>query len=456
MKNDTIAAISSGLTQSGVGVIRISGPDAVLYADRIFRMKKGLLSDQESHTIHYGFVYDHGKKLDEVLVMLMRGPHSFTAEDVVEIQCHGGPLVMKKILYSLLEEGVRLAEPGEFSKRAFLNGRIDLNQAEAVMQIIRAGSDAALQTSLKQLGGSLSKKIQEIRSGILFESAYIEAALDDPEHISLDGYSERILPLLKKWISETEKMIDSAEEGKIITEGIKTVIVGRPNAGKSSLMNCLLGEERAIVTDIAGTTRDTLEETINMGGFCLRLIDTAGIRNTDEPVEKIGVDRARLQTESADLILYVVDSSEDLNENDEEILSMLKGKKSLVLMNKIDLESAVSEEILEQKTGLPVIPVSAKNGEGLELLKKEIEKLFDLGKIAQGEEFLVTNLRQKEALLEAENSLKLVEGSVEAGMPEDFYTIDLMAAYKSLGRILGEELEEDLVNEIFSRFCMGK
>ena len=456
MKQDTIAAISSGLTQAGIGIIRISGPDSVALADRLFKMKKGTLSGQKSHTIHYGYFCGPEGKIDEVMAVLMRGPHSFTAEDVVEIQCHGGSLIMKKILAAILEAGARLAEPGEFTKRAFLNGRLDLSQAEAVMDLIQAQNDLAVKSSLEQLQGSVSEKVRDLRSRILQEMARIEASLDDPEHLSLDGYKEEFAKILKELLTDLRKLIDSAEEGRITAEGIRTVILGKPNAGKSSLLNQLLGEERAIVTDVAGTTRDTLEESIRLGGFSLRLIDTAGIRKTDDKVEKIGIDRARKQAEQADLILYVADSSEHLDENDRDIISLLKGRKALVLMNKIDLEGAFDEGFLEEITGLPVIPLSAKDGTGLDLLKKAIEDLFDIGKWASEGGVLITNLRHKQALIDAEKSLKLVEESLSMDMPEDFYTIDLMAAYTSLGTILGEEVGDDLVNEIFSRFCMGK
>ena len=454
--NDTIASIASGLTHSGIGIIRISGPEALAVADRVFRMRRGTLSEQPANTVHYGYVYDGENRLDECLAVVMRAPHSYTAEDVAEIQCHGGPLVMRNILDTILRSGARNAEPGEFTKRAFLNGRIDLSQAEAVMNIIQAQNDAAALASVNQIHGSLSREIREIRGEILEETAYIEAALDDPEHISLEGYSARLKPILATIQYRVRHLIDTADEGRRIVDGIRTVILGRPNAGKSSLLNTLLGEERAIVTNIPGTTRDTLEETINMGGFSLRLVDTAGIRSTEDAVEKIGVERARKQAEQADLIIYIVDSSEQLDENDREIIGMLTGKRALVLMNKIDLKSVLDEEYLHKETGLPVLAISAKEGTGIGRLKEEIRKLFDMGEIHAGEENIILNLRHKEALLQAERSLQLVENSLSQGMPEDFLTIDLMDAYISLGRILGEEMEEDLIDEIFSKFCMGK
>ena len=456
MTSDTIAAISSGLSQSGIGVIRISGPDAVTVADRVFHMKGKTLAGQETHTIHYGWIYDDEEKLDEGLAMLMRGPHSFTAEDVVEIQCHGGPLVMKKILSAVVRHGARTAEPGEFSKRAFLNGRMDLSQAEAVMDLIRAENEFALDVSVRQLSGKLSDEIRKIRETLLYEIAFMEAAMDDPEHISLDGYPEKLSKILSDTDQKIRHLIDTAENGKRLSEGIRTVILGRPNAGKSSLLNQLLGEERAIVTEVAGTTRDILEETVHLGGFSLRVIDTAGIRNTEDTVEKIGVERARHQAEIADLIIYVVDSSDNPDESDREILSMLTNKPSIILMNKTDLPEIQNAETLKKETGLPVIRISAKDGTGMDLLVKQIETMFDLGHIRRNDQVTITNIRHQEALAEAEKSIRMTMDSLDAGMPEDFLTIDLMEAYTSLGKILGETLEEDLVNEIFSKFCMGK
>ncbi|MCD8052738.1 MAG: tRNA uridine-5-carboxymethylaminomethyl(34) synthesis GTPase MnmE [Lachnospiraceae bacterium] len=456
MKTDTIAAIASGLTHAGIGIIRISGPEAIAVADRVVHIKGKKLQDVSTHTVNYGFVYDGENKLDEAIILVMRAPHSFTAEDTVEIQCHGGPWVMKCILESVVHHGARLAEPGEFTRRAFLNGRIDLSQAEAVMGMIQAQNDYARDASLKQLQGNISRKIRELREQLLHEMAYIEAALDDPEHISLEGYTEKIDEKLDNLLIQIQELIRTAENGKILTEGIRTVILGRPNAGKSSLLNRLLGEERAIVTDIAGTTRDTLEERIQLGGFTLRLIDTAGIHSTENPIEKIGVERAREQARQADLLLYVVDSSQKLEKSDQEILELLQGRRSLILLNKMDLPSVIEKEDLEKRTGQPVLSLSAREGTGIDELKTAIENLFDLGEIGKNQQVTITNMRHKEALEEAENSLLLVKQSVEAGMPEDLYTIDLMNAYESLGRIVGEAVEDDLVDKIFREFCMGK
>ena len=394
--------------------------------------------------------------VDEVLVMLMRGPHSYTGEDTVEINCHGGVYIVKRILEILIKNGARPAEPGEFTKRAFLNGRIDLSQAEAVIDVINAQNEYALKSSMSQLKGSVMNSIKEIRSNIIYHIAYIESALDDPEHISLDGYGEELEDVVKKEKVKMKRLIDSFSEGKMIREGIKTVIVGKPNAGKSSLLNCLVGEEKAIVTDIAGTTRDVLEETIVLQGISLKMMDTAGIRNTEDTVEKIGVERARTYAKDADLILYVVDSSTELDENDEEIMELLKDKKAIVLLNKSDLEPAVTKEMLEQKTEKPVIPISARNEQGVDLLEQKIKDMFFQGELSFNDEVYITNVRHKKALEDAYQSLTMVENSIAMDMPEDFFSIDLMNCYESLGSIIGESVGEDLVNEIFSKFCTGK
>ena len=456
-RNDTIAAISTGMTNSGIGVVRISGEDAVKVADRIFRKPNGRkLSEEKTFTIHYGHIYDENELIDEVLVMLMRGPRSYTAEDTVEIDCHGGVLVMRKILETVVKNGARLAEPGEFTKRAFLNGRIDLSQAEAVIDVINAKNDYALKSSVNQLNGAMSRKVKELREKLIYEIAFIESALDDPEHISLEGYPEilhdRLIPIKQ----EIEKLLATADNGRVVREGVKTVILGKPNAGKSSLMNVLVGEERAIVTDVAGTTRDTLEENIRLHGISLNIIDTAGIRDTDDIVEKIGVDKARQIADDADLIIYVVDGSRPLDENDREIMELIRGRKAIVLLNKTDLEMLVTEKELEERTGQTVIPVSAKEQKGIDVLEERIRELFFSGKIDFNDEVMITNVRHKTALREAYDSLLLVEKSIEDQMPEDFFSIDLMNAYEELGTIVGEALEDDLVNEIFSKFCMGK
>ena len=457
MKQDTIAAIATAMSNSGIGIIRISGDQAFSVIKEIFRTKNGKKLDQiVSHRVHYGRIYDGDEMIDEVLVLVMKGLHSYTAEDTVEIDCHGGVLMMKKILETVIKYGARPAEPGEFTKRAFLNGRIDLSQAEAVIEVINAKNQYALKSSVGQLAGSVSNRIKRLREKIIYEIAFIESALDDPEHISLDGYGEKLLGNLEPMIRELEKLADSSDNGRVMTEGVKTVILGKPNAGKSSLMNVLLGEERAIVTDIAGTTRDTLEEHIWLQGISLNVVDTAGIRETEDVVEKIGVSRAKNMADEADLIIFVVDASIPLDQNDEEIIQLIQNKKAVVLLNKTDLEMKVTTEYLEEKTGHVVIPVSAKEETGIEMLEQEIKSMFYQGEIDFNDEVYITNVRHKTALVEALGSLRMVRQSVRDGMPEDFYSIDLMNAYEVLGNVIGEAVEEDLVNEIFSKFCTGK
>ena len=455
---DTIAAAATAMGSAGIGIIRISGTDAFAVLEKVFRPKneKKVMSEQPGYTVHYGMAVDGEQVLDEVLVMLMRGPHSYTAEDTAEIDCHGGRLVMQKILEAVLKNGARAAEPGEFTKRAFLNGRMDLSQAEAVMDLIQSKNEMALKSSLAQLKGNVRQEIEKLRAQILYEMAFVEAALDDPEHISLDGYSEELLEKMRGIAAEVERLLKSSESGRMLKEGIKTVILGKPNAGKSSLLNVLLGEERAIVTEIAGTTRDVLEEQLQLGEVSLQLLDTAGIRSTEDVVEQIGVERARKQAEDADLILYVADSSRVLDESDEEILKLLEGKKALVLLNKSDLDPVITPQIMRERTGHPVLVISAKEGAGIQELEEKIRSLFFRGEVDFNDEVLITNLRQKQALMDVSKSLSMVIESIENGMPEDFFTIDLKDAYTSLGFIIGEEIGDDLANEIFGKFCMGK
>ena len=454
----TIAAISTAVSNSGIGIIRISGPESMDVISRIYRSKGGKknIKNVSTHTIHYGYIYDGEELVDEVLVMIMKAPRTFTGEDTVEIDCHGGVLSCRRVLETVLKNGAKIAGPGEFTKRAFLNGRLDLSQAEAVMDVIQAKNDYALKSSMEQLKGSVQKVIGEIRSDLIYQIAYIESALDDPEHISLEGYPQQLLKIVDNLEEKVQSLLSTAEDGKIIKEGIQTVILGKPNAGKSSLLNLLLGENRAIVTDIAGTTRDILEEYITLQGITLKIIDTAGIRNTEDIVEQIGVQRAKETAKAADLILYVVDSSVPLDENDEEILSMLKDRKAVILFNKTDLSPVIDLEELRNTTSHPVIPISAKEETGIFELEEQIKEMFFGGSISFNDEVYITNARHKEALAEAKNSLELVRNSIQMDMPEDFFSIDLMNAYESLGKITGESVEEHLVNEIFSKFCTGK
>ena len=454
----TIAAISTAMSASGIGIVRISGTEAMDVISKIYRSKNGKknIREVDSHTIHYGFIYDGEEVVDEVLVMIMRGPRTYTGEDTVEIDCHGGVYAMKRVLETVLKNGAVIAEPGEFTKRAFLNGRLDLSQAEAVMDVIQAKNSMALKSSVEQLKGSVQRAVKEIRARLLHQIAYIETALDDPEHFDLTGYPQELQGIVEKEGENISELLKTADDGRMIQEGIKTVILGKPNAGKSSLLNFLVGEDRAIVTEIAGTTRDILEEYISLNGITLRMIDTAGIRETEDIVEKIGVGKAKQMAEDADLILYVVDSSLPLDDNDHEIMELLSGRKSIVIYNKTDLEAAVDIEELKEKTGSPVIPVSVVEETGLRQLEDEIKRMFFHGELSFNDEVYITNARHKAALEEAKESLKLVIGSIEMGMPEDFFSIDLMNAYESLGRIVGESVGEDLVNEIFSKFCVGK
>lgn len=455
---DTIAAISSAAGNSGIGIIRVSGDEAIEVVDKIFRPanKNKKLANVESHTVHYGHIMDGDKTLDQVLVIVMKNPHSYTGEDTVEIDCHGGTLILKKVLDLVLKNGARTAEPGEFTKRAFLNGRIDLSQAEAVMDLINSKNDFALNSSIEQLKGGVSDAIKDIRKDIIYHIAFIESALDDPEHISLDGYDEEITEMLNENINKISKLINSFDNGRIMKEGIKTVILGKPNAGKSSLLNLMLGEDRAIVTDIEGTTRDTLEENINFNGLSLKIIDTAGIRDTEDLVERIGVNKAKEIAKEGDLIIYVVDGSRELDDNDREIIKLINDKQAIILVNKSDMDTVINIDELKKDSNRDVILFSAKNGEGMDQLEEEIRNMFYSGKVTYNDQVYITNARHKEALENALESLKQVKNSVDAGMPEDFYSIDLMDAYTDLGLIIGESVEDDLVNEIFSKFCMGK
>lgn len=475
-QNSTIAAIATGLTDSGIGIIRISGEEAVNVGNCMFRTPGGKASllNSESHMMQYGYVIDFPAMdenidwknyiIDEVMAVVLRAPRSFTGEDTVEIHCHGGVLVMQKILGIVLKCGAKLAEPGEFTKRAFLNGKIDLSRAEAVMDVIHSQNEYALASSVNQLKGNLSKVVKALRDEILFETAFIESALDDPEHISLEGYPEKLYIVVGNMINRIEKLIDTSKNGRYIKEGISTVIVGKPNVGKSSLLNLLLGEERAIVTDVAGTTRDILQEHIMLHGIGLNVIDTAGIRETEDVVEKIGVDRARQYAMNADLIVYVADCSSPLDENDRVILSLFADKKVVVLLNKSDLHNVVTldymcrflQDALPDRKDIVIIKTSMKNEDGLEQFENVIRKMFFDEEIISRHEVVITNMRHKEALQNAHKSLILVKESIQNKMEEDFFSIDLMDAYMELGKIIGEEIEDDLIEEIFSKFCMGK
>ena len=460
MKHNTIAAISTALSEGGIGIIRLSGDDSIEIVDKIYRTKTGQrkLLSFPSHTIHYGFIYSGEDVVDEVMVSVMKSPNSFTKENVVEINCHGGILMCRKILNLVLQNGARLAEPGEFTKRAFLNGRIDLSKAEAVMDVISSQSELALKNSVRQLEGRLYEKIKELRDKTIYEIAFIESALDDPEHISLDGYPEKLTETVNYLLKEVTSLYESSKKGKFVKEGINTVIVGKPNVGKSSLLNVLLGFERAIVTDVEGTTRDTIEEHVTLNNVSLNLYDTAGIRDTNDYVENIGVDRAKKYADTADLILFMLDGTRPLTQEDEQIIELIKNKNVIVLLNKIDSDCVIEKDDIRKKFSgeYVLLEISAKESIGIDSLEKVIEEMFMEGVVSSKDELYITNIRQAEALKSAKDSYELVLNSIKDGMPEDFYSIDLMNAYSSLGKIIGEDVDDDLVNEIFTKFCMGK
>lgn len=460
--DDTICAIATAMSDAGIGIIRISGKDAVSIVDKFYLSAKKVhnLREHAPNTIEYGYICDNEENiLDEVMISFMKAPHSYTREDVIEINTHGGMMIMNEILELLISNGCRLADPGEFTKRAFLNGRIDLTKAEAVMDIISAQNKFALHNSEKQLRGEVYNVISELRKKILYEMAYIESALDDPENYDLDGYKPTLLTELKELSDKCMHLINSSDEGKIRKDGINTVIIGKPNAGKSSLLNIMTGEERAIVTDIAGTTRDIIEETVRMDDIILHIIDTAGIRNTDDTIEKIGVDKAKKYANDAELIIYLIDSTKDLTSDDYDIIDLIKNKKVIVLLNKSDLGNQIvsKDDVLSRfENEIPIINTSMTDMSGIEEMKQAISNYFLDGSIVPKQELYITNMRHQQALRKTYDSISLVIQSINDDMSEDFFTVDLMNAYASLGEIIGEEVGDDLVEEIFSKFCMGK
>lgn len=460
--DDTICAIATAMSDAGIGIIRISGKDAVSIVDKFYLSAKKVhnLREHAPNTIEYGYICDNEENiLDEVMISFMKAPHSYTREDVIEINTHGGMMIMNEILELLISNGCRLADPGEFTKRAFLNGRIDLTKAEAVMDIISAQNKFALHNSEKQLRGEVYNVISELRKKILYEMAYIESALDDPENYDLDGYKPTLLTELKELSDKCMHLINSSDEGKVRKDGINTVIIGKPNAGKSSLLNIMTGEERAIVTDIAGTTRDIIEETVRMDDIILHIIDTAGIRNTDDTIEKIGVDKAKKYANDAELIIYLIDSTKNLTSDDYDIIDLIKNKKVIVLLNKSDLGNQIVSkyDVLSRfETEIPIINTSMTDMSGIEEMKQAISNYFLDGSIVPKQELYITNMRHQQALRKTYDSISLVIQSINDDMSEDFFTVDLMNAYASLGEIIGEEVGDDLVEEIFSKFCMGK
>lgn len=457
MLKETIAAISTPLGEGGISVIRVSGDESIAIVNKIFKSRTPL-TEAETHTVHYGHIVDtDGHKVEEVLVTVMRAPRSFTTEDVVEVSCHGGIVSVKKVLDLLLDQGARLAEPGEFTKRAFLNGRIDLTQAEAVIDLIRAKSDRAFQIALKQVDGILSKRIRKIRQELVELMAHVEVNIDYPEHDVAEMTHALILDKCNKGIQEIDFLLHTAQQGKILREGIVTAIVGKPNVGKSSLMNALAQENRAIVTDIPGTTRDVIEEYVNVGGIPLKLLDTAGIRETTDVVEQIGVERSRSALSEADLILLVLNSSEPLEEEELRLLSQLKDRQTLIILNKTDLPLGLHlEDICNLYPKEQVVKLSLIQQKGLEDLEKAISGLFFEGRLESGDMNYVSNVRHIHLLKQAKQSLQDAIEANENGVPIDMIQIDLRAAWEQLGEIIGDSVVESLIDQIFSQFCLGK
>lgn len=460
MLDDTIAAIATPIGAAGIGIVRISGKNAVKILKILFRPRKSRdLAEVESHKIVYGHLVEPetGSVVDEVLVSVMRSPHSFTVEDVVEINCHGGVVAVRKTLECVLKAGARLAEPGEFTKRAFLNGRIDLAQAESVMDLINAKTEKSLKVAARQLAGGLSLKVEEIRQALLKTMAHIEAGIDFPEHDIEELSREQIKTATREVLAEIEQLIETAGSGKILREGLKTVILGKPNVGKSSLLNALLREKRAIVTDIPGTTRDVIEEFISIKGIPLKIIDTAGIRETEDLVEKIGVEKTKEILDDADLVLFMLDAAAGIEEEDRRIAELVSGKKGFLLINKTDVRPDLDlDQVLELVKDLVQVKLSLKSGAGLEELKDCIAETVMAGRVDAGEGVMVTNVRHRNALVEARDSLREVLNALAAEMPTDCMAIDLKNAWEKLGEITGDTLGEDIIDRIFSEFCIGK
>lgn len=455
---DTIAAVATNLGESGVSIIRVSGDKALNIVSKIFIGKNNKkLDDIKTYTMRYGFIIDEktSEKLDEVIVSFMKGPKSFTAEDTVEINCHGGVIVTRRILEEVIKAGARLALPGEFTKRAFLNGRIDLSQAEAVIDIITAKTELSVKSALDQSGGKLSREIMILRDRLLEIIAHIEATVDYPEDDLEEVTADRAQESINDIIDKVNELLSSADEGKILREGLSTVIVGKPNVGKSSILNALLMEKRAIVTDVPGTTRDIIEEYISIDGIPVKVVDTAGIRETEDIVEKIGVERSREMINNADLVVLALDISEKLSEDDKEIIDYIKDKKYIVLLNKIDLQPKINNEDLKELNSNYIIDISAKTGEGLDRFKNVIKELFFKGEIS-AKEVMVTNARHKEALIRAKESLMSADGILDNTFAIDLASIDLRNAWKFMGEISGDTVEENIIDKIFSKFCLGK
>ncbi|QPA30951.1 tRNA uridine-5-carboxymethylaminomethyl(34) synthesis GTPase MnmE [Thermaerobacillus caldiproteolyticus] len=461
MEFDTIAAISTPMGEGAIAIVRLSGEEAISIADRIFKGVGGKkLKDVPSHTIHYGHIIDpaNGQTVEEVMVTVMRAPKTFTREDVVEINCHGGLVSVNRVLQLILTNGARLAEPGEFTKRAFLNGRIDLSQAEAVIDLIRAKTDRAMNVALQQMEGRLSKMIRELRQTILETLAHVEVNIDYPEYDDVEEMTHQLLMEKAQYVrGQIERLLQTAQQGKILREGLATVIIGRPNVGKSSLLNSLVHENKAIVTDIPGTTRDVIEEYVNVRGVPLKLIDTAGIRETEDIVERIGVERSRQVLKEADLILLVLNFNEELTKEDEQLFEIVKDMDVIVIVNKTDLPQKINmERVKELANGRPIVTTSLLKEKGIEDLEEAIAALFFTGRVEANDLTYVSNSRHIALLHQAKKAIEDAISGIEAGVPIDLVQIDLTRAWELLGEIIGDTVHESLIDQLFSQFCLGK
>lgn len=453
---DTIAAIATPIGEGGISIIRVSGENALEIVNKIFRGAN--LNKVASHTIHYGHIIDYANKdvVDEVLVTVMLAPKTFTRENTVEVSCHGGLLVTQKILQLILDNGARMATPGEFTKRAFINGRIDLTQAESIMDIIEAKTDRARQVAMKQLEGGLLFEIRKLRQELLNTMAHEEVNIDYPEYDMDDVTSKEMYDKAQQVIKEIDKLLATAQEGKVVRSGLATAIVGRPNVGKSSLLNYLSKEEKAIVTNIAGTTRDTLEEYVSLKGILLKLIDTAGIRQTDDIVEKIGVERSKRAITESDLVLLLINSSEELTEEDQKLLELTQDKKRIVILNKADQVAKITKKDIQKITGSPIVTISVLKKQNMIGLEEAIKSLFLQGITDSKSEVMVTNQRQNDLLRKAKQSLIEAIEAINDNMPLDLVQIDLKEAWDSLGEITGDTAPDELITQLFSKFCLGK
>nr|WP_242704385.1 tRNA uridine-5-carboxymethylaminomethyl(34) synthesis GTPase MnmE [Enterococcus sp. 665A] len=460
MEFDTIAAISTPPGEGAISIVRLSGDQAVEIADKVFQSGKKTLKKVASHTLHYGHIVDPNNQqlIDEVMVSVMRAPRTFTREDVVEINCHGGIVVVNELLQLMLREGARLAEPGEFTKRAFLNGRVDLSQAEAVMDLIRAKTDRAMNVAINQLDGNLSRLIRQLRQEILETLAQVEVNIDYPEYDDVEELTARLLVEKAAQVGQQlDALLLNAKQGKILREGLSTAIIGRPNVGKSSLLNYLLHEEKAIVTDVAGTTRDVIEEYVNVRGVPLKLVDTAGIRETEDIVERIGVERSRKALSEADLILLVLNQGEYLTSEDYKLLETTQDLKRIILLNKTDLPSKLDRDELQRLTEEDeLLEISVLKQDGLDQLEEAIAALFFGGKTGEKDATYVSNTRHIALLENASQALKEVQSGIEAGMPVDLVQIDMTRCWDYLGEIVGDSVQDELITQLFSQFCLGK